>query len=328
MNALELALLNDYQRGFPVCPRPFETIARRLGEGEDRIIEVLSRLRSEGKVSRVGAVFRPRTVGASTLAAMAVPESRLAQVAALVSARPEVNHNYARLHEWNLWFVVTAPDPGRLGRVLDDIGTQCGCPLIRLPLVEDYHIDLGFDLSDGRALRLPARPPVRPVERTPANAALVAALEPGLALVARPYAELGARARAGETEVLATLGHWVRSGVISRLGVIVRHHELGFTANAMTVWDVPDEAAGDLGRRLAAADCVTLCYRRARDLPHWRYNLYCMIHGRSRERVLAQIETLRESCGLREYPSAALFSSRRFKQRGARYALQPEFAHG
>ena len=330
MDAFELTLLNDFQRDFPLCPQPYRSIAQRVGRSEARIIAALSRLQRAGKVSRVGAVFRPGVIGASTLAAMMVPEDRLAEVAAMVNAHPQVNHNYARSDEWNLWFVATAPDAQTLAAALHRIETQCRCPLIRLPLIEDYHVDLGFALGETQTARPAARsvPPVGPVTLTERQMALVAALEAGLAFARNPYAELGARAGMIEAEVLATLRDWIAAGVISRLGVIVRHHELGYTANAMTVWDVPDEIAGTIGRRLAAADCVTLCYRRARDLPHWRYNLYCMIHGRNHERVLAQVEWLHQTCGLAGYPFAVLFSSQRFKQHGARYSPQPESAHG
>ncbi len=330
MDAFELTLLNDFQRDFPLCARPYRWIAQRLGSSETRIITVLSRLQRAGKVSRVGAVFRPRVIGASTLAAMMVPEDRLAEVAAMVNTHPQVNHNYARNHEWNLWFVATAPDAQTLAAVLQRIEAECRCPLIRLPLIEDYHVDLGFVLGGTQTPRPAARSasPVAPVTLTERQKALVAALEAGLAFTRNPYAELGARAGMIEAEVLATLRDWLAAGVISRLGVIVRHHELGYTANAMTVWDVPDDIAGIMGRRLAAAECVTLCYRRTRDLPRWRYNLYCMIHGRNHERVLAQVESLRRTCGLAGYPFAVLFSSQRFKQRGARYAPQLEPAHG
>ena len=330
MDGLELRLLNEFQRDLPLCPAPYAAMGATLGVSEATVIDTLARLAQAGKVSRVGAVFRPGVIGASTLAAMMVPEDRLAEVAAMVNAHPQVNHNYARSHEWNLWFVATAPDAQTLAAVLHRIETECRCPLIRLPLIEDYHVDLGFALGGTQTPRPAVRSasPVGPVTLTEPQMALVAALEAGLAFARNPYAELGARADMLETEVLATLRDWISGGVISRMGVIVRHLELGYTAIAMTVWDVPDDIAGTIGRRLAAVDCVTLCYRRARDLPHWRYNLYCMIHGRNHERVLAQVEWLRETCGLVGYPFAVLFSSQRFKQRGARYAPQPEPAHG
>ena len=119
----------------------------------------------------------------------------------------------------------------------------------------------------------------------------------------------------GEHE--AHLQRWLDAGTLSRFGVVVRHHEFGFDANAMTVFDVPDDLVDARGAALACADGVTLAYRRVR-APEWRYNLYCMVHGRDRDAVLAVIARLTESCGLADYPRRVLFSRRRFKQTGPR----------
>jgi DNA-binding Lrp family transcriptional regulator len=122
-----------------------------------------------------------------------------------------------------------------------------------------------------------------------------------------------------EKEALAIIARWCEQGVIRRFGIIVRHHELGFRANAMVVWDVPDDVVSMVGRNIAASGRVTLCYRRPRQLPHWPYNLFCMIHGKDREEVEAHISSLSTICALDTYPHATLFSQRRFKQCGARY---------
>jgi DNA-binding Lrp family transcriptional regulator len=148
---------------------------------------------------------------------------------------------------------------------------------------------------------------------------LLAAIQEGLPLVSRPYAEIGRRVGMSETEVIGKLGRWIEAGVIKRLGVVVRHRPLGYRANAMVVFDVPDERVGDIGRKLAAFACVTLCYRRPRRGEAWPYNLFCMIHGRDRAKVEAQVEALVAACGLDAMPRAVLFSRRCFKQRGAVY---------
>ncbi len=140
-------VLNDYQRDFPLESRPFARIADELGVREEDVLALLADLQAGGVVSRIGAVVRPNTVGASTLAAMAVPAERLEAVAALVSARPEVNHNYEREHTLNLWFVVAAADQAAVRATLDSIAAETGLPVIDLPLQTAYHIDLGFDLS-------------------------------------------------------------------------------------------------------------------------------------------------------------------------------------
>lgn len=147
LTELERRLLDCYQRDFPLTSTPYADIARRLGADEAAVLAALERLQAMGTISRIGAVLKPRAVGASTLAAMAVPAERLDEVAALVSGYREVNHNYEREHELNLWFVATAFSERHLAAVLDDIETRTGLTVQRLPMIEDYHIDLGFKLK-------------------------------------------------------------------------------------------------------------------------------------------------------------------------------------
>lgn len=327
---LEFHLLNDWQRDFPLIPRPFARLGATLGIAEDEVLERLRRLRAQGAVSRVGAVFRPRTLSWSTLAAVAVDESRLEAVAAAINAYPEVNHNYEREHHYNLWFVLAAPSQGRVERILAEIGELAGCAPLDLPMLEDFHIDLGFDLTDDRRARghLDGAGAPATIERLraslePADRALAAALDDGLDLVPRPYAALGERLGCAEQAVLARLDRLLALGVMRRFGVVVRHRELGYTANAMVVWDIADARVGDVGQRLAREPAVTLCYRRPRREPVWRYNLFSMVHGRDRAAVLAEVARL--EAGLRaefDLPDPAcqpLFSRRRFKQCGTRH---------
>lgn len=319
--ALEFRLLNEFQRDFPLCPAPFAELASRLGVAEKAVLGGLEKLRREGKVSRVGAVFAPKRIGASTLAAMAVPPERLAAVADAVNRFPEVNHNYEREHRYNLWFVVTAASEGRLQAVLAAIEQSAGLPLLALPLLEEFHIDLGFRLDAGREKRVvEARPVVPAPPMDEAGRRLVAVLQEGLPLFIRPFQVIAERVGSSEGEVLARIGRWLEEGAIKRFGIVVRHHELGYTSNAMVVHDIPDDRVGDVGRALALEPAVTLCYRRPRVLPEWPYNLFCMIHGRERADVEAAIAGLRAHHGLGGDAHEVLFSRTRFKQNGARYA--------
>ncbi|MCU7905395.1 MAG: Lrp/AsnC family transcriptional regulator [Candidatus Thiodiazotropha sp. (ex Epidulcina cf. delphinae)] len=147
MNDLERRLLNDFQHGFPLTSRPFRTIAEQLGSSEEAVMDTLQRLQNHGLISRVGPVFRPNRVGVSTLAAMAVPTERLESVAEWVSGFAEVNHNYQREHELNLWFVATAVDRELLNHLLREIESHTGLEIIDLPMIEDFHINLAFPLQ-------------------------------------------------------------------------------------------------------------------------------------------------------------------------------------
>jgi DNA-binding Lrp family transcriptional regulator len=149
---------------------------------------------------------------------------------------------------------------------------------------------------------------------------LLAAIQDGLPVVERPFQAVGEAIGLSENEVIAWLERMIDDGVIKRFGVIVRHRELGYRANAMVVWDVPDARVAEAGRTLAGMPFVTLCYRRPRRPPAWPYNLFCMIHGRERGAVETLVEQASAAAGLEDLPRAVLFSRRRFKQRGARYA--------
>ncbi|WP_294105420.1 AsnC family transcriptional regulator [Thiolapillus sp.] len=148
---------------------------------------------------------------------------------------------------------------------------------------------------------------------------LVALIQGCLPLSSRPYAELGKQLDMPEETVIQRIRAMQEDGVIKRMGIVVRHHELGYTANAMVVWDVPDDQTRRVGEALGRHACVTLCYQRPRRLPEWPYNLFCMIHGKDRERVLNYLDSLVESEALQDIPHEVLFSGERFKQRGARY---------
>ncbi len=148
---------------------------------------------------------------------------------------------------------------------------------------------------------------------------ILQALQQGLPLASRPYEEIGRQVGASEAEVIARLEQLLEQGVIRRLGIVTKHRQLGYTSNAMVVWDIPDDLEPEMGKRFSEFDFVTLCYRRKRYRPKWPYNLFCMIHGQDRETVLQQVAHLRKTCGLEQVAYDVLFSGQCFKQRGAHY---------
>ena len=158
---------------------------------------------------------------------------------------------------------------------------------------------------------------------TDSDRELIAAIQGGLPVVAKPYAAIAAQLDLSEDEVIARLQVLQSAGLIKRMGVVVKHRALGYCANAMVVWDVEDAEVERIGGLLAGESCVTLCYQRPRRLPMWRYNLFCMIHGRERSSVLRRIEQIIVFHGLEDIARSVLFSGRDFKQRGARY-IEPD----
>tara|TARA_B100000315_G_scaffold258987_1_gene313112 strand:- start:1633 stop:2139 length:507 start_codon:yes stop_codon:yes gene_type:complete len=158
------------------------------------------------------------------------------------------------------------------------------------------------------------------MELSPQDKALIAAIEDGLPLVSHPYEAVGNMIGLSEIEVIDRLENLIAIGVVSRFGVVVNHRQVGYRANAMVVWDIPDDCVADAGRCLAELSYVSLSYQRPRRLPDWPYNLFCMIHGREQGAVESLIEDAAKIAKLADVPRAVLFSGRQFKQRGAKYS--------
>lgn len=147
LTSLHKCLLNDFQRDFPLSSRPYQDIANTLGVSEDEVLSALTELNDNNFISRIGPIIPPNHLGVSTLVAMAVPEPQLKAIADIISAYPEVNHNYEREHTFNLWFVVIASDAGHLRAVLEAIEQKTGYKTMSMPLLDDFFIDLGFKLD-------------------------------------------------------------------------------------------------------------------------------------------------------------------------------------
>jgi DNA-binding Lrp family transcriptional regulator len=150
--------------------------------------------------------------------------------------------------------------------------------------------------------------------------ALVKATQAGLPLVPRPYQALSRNLGISEAQVISLLETMLADGRIRRIGAVPNHYALGYTANAMSVWDVDDEAVDELGRAVGALPFVTHCYRRPRRLPGWRYNLFAMVHGRSRADAEAKIELIAAALGRFARAADVLYSTRILKKTGARIA--------
>lgn len=309
-------LLDEFQRDLPLVPRPFAAMGEALGLSEDEVIARLIRLRDTGRITRVGATCRPNTAGASTLAALAIPDHRIEEVAAIVGAEPGVNHSYLREDDWNLWFVATAPSESDLAASLSRIESATGLAVLSLPLVRAFNIDLGFRLRGDRAAmgldRSADMGALRADDRP-----LMQALSAGLPLVPRPFAALAETLGRTETQVLDRIDALARARILTRVGVIVRHRALGWTANAMVVWAVPEDRIEAAGTALAQVPGVTLCYRRRTVPGVWDWPLFCMIHARSRPEALAVLDRARALPELAGVDHKVLFSTRCFKQRGA-----------
>lgn len=327
VSSREVALLDRWQHGFPLAPRPFALAGRAIECDEAETIRIFRRLHDIGVLSRIGAIVRPNTAGASTLAAMQVPADALQEVADIVSREPLVNHNYERTHAFNLWFVVAGPDTASVAATLARVAAATSLDVLDLRLERAYHLDLGFPLIDGPSQR-PAQSGADDARSPePFDGDLLAAIEDGLPMVARPYQAVARGLGIDEACVLERLRQMAASGIVRRFGCVVRHRALGYTANAMAVWDVADHEVDRVAAGFARHPRVTLCYRRTRRLPAWPYNLFCMVHAKSKADALAVLGDLNQTAGIDVERRDVLFSTTCFKQRGPTFTRRRQEVH-
>jgi DNA-binding Lrp family transcriptional regulator len=334
ISQLQQDIINNSQKGFPLTSQPYKTIAEQLAQvnietSEYEVFQAIKELNDQEVLSRVGPVFDHKKAGASTLAALAVPPKDLDKVAGIVNQFEQVNHNYGREHTYNLWFVATAKDMLALNSTLENIELLTGLPVLVLPMEASYHIDLAFSINvtgkesptsnqtnsefvnqDGNTT-----PCLTDIEK----ATLRGAIEKGLPVHLSPYQVIAKQLGLIEQQVQIQISLWQNEGLIRRFGLVIKHRKLGYNANAMVVWNIPDNNMDTIALELAKCDPVSLCYRRPRRLPDWPYNLFCMIHGTDRALVLQQIKQITEQLGLESIEKDILFSFKAYKQHGARY---------
>ena len=316
LDDLDWKLMNDWQRALPLVSRPFRVIAESMQIEESDVIARLRALLDAGVVSRVGATCRPNTLAASTLAAVAAPQGKVDEVAGIINSIEGVNHSYERENDWNIWFVATGPTRAFVDAALVEISQRTGLRVLDLRLVRPFNVDLGFAL-DGTGKMPPARPIDESVQLVDSDRAIMQGLSQGMKPVERPFKLLADALNRDEDDVLNRIRRLAEAGVLSRIGLIVRHRPLGWRSNAMCVFNVPRENVAEKGLMLTKVPSVTLCYERRPDPEHWPYTLYCMIHGRSRAEALDVLSLARVRAELTGYDYQVLFSTRCFKQTGA-----------
>ncbi|NNE80575.1 MAG: Lrp/AsnC family transcriptional regulator [Silicimonas sp.] len=316
LDDLDWRLMNDWQRALPLVPRPFKVIAEDMNIAESEVIERLQGLLDGGAISRIGATTRPNTLAASTLAAVAAPPEKIDEVAQIINAQDGVNHSYERENEWNIWFVATGPTRAFVDASLAEISSKTGLRVLDLRLVQPFNVDLGFAL-DGTGEMPPPRPVDESVPLKSTDREIMQALSDGMKAETRPFRTLAEQLGRDEAEVIERIRSLAQAGVLSRIGLIVRHRALGWRSNAMVVFEVPEDEIAEKGHALTKVPGVTLCYRRRAEPDAWPYTLYCMIHGRSRSEALDVLSLARVRAHLCGYDYKVLFSTRCFKQTGA-----------
>ncbi len=326
LSELERCFINQYQGGFPLVGHPFKTVAEQLNTSEDTLVDTITGLLDKGLLSRFGPLYDAVQLGGGlTLAALSVPEDRYEIISRLVNTYPEVAHNYRREHELNMWFVLATETPENIETTIASIEQSTGLKVYNFPKQEEFYIGLWLDIAkDGSVSTIPV--PSTQASSNPdymideLDRKIISVTQTGFPVNSIPYQTIANSIGTSPDEVITRLENMLASGIIRRIGAVPNHYRLGLKANGMTVWDVPDEQAQTLGKVIGQLDYVSHCYIRPRHLPVWRYNLFAMVHGHTRDEAnekVKQIETLLgDNCNAHE----TLFSSAILKKTGMQLA--------
>ena len=295
-------LIDRAQRSIPTTERPFADLAAELGLTEAVVIERLGHLLATGVLTRLGPLYQiERAGGQFILAALQAPEDRYAEVTAQVNALPEVAHNYRREHALNMWFVIAAETPAVAWAACDQIEAVTGLPVHAFPKEREYFVGLYLPLLGPSTAAAPAPPPpaaAGALALTEADRELIAATQSGLPLVPRPYDAVAAMLGSSGQAVRTRLAELLAAGVVRRIAAVPNHYRLG--------------------ELIGSQPGVSHCYRRPRKPGVWRYNLFAMLHGHTREQVLAQAGQVAALLGPACRAHDVLFSGAILKKTGLR----------
>ncbi|MBT3199142.1 MAG: radical SAM protein [Phycisphaerales bacterium] len=324
------ALMSVIQANFPVDRRPFERLGSYLNDEPEDLERRVKRMRDDGLIRRLGAVFDSRKLGyVSTLVAARIEPDRLDEVAGEISKLPGVTHNYRRENAYNLWFTLTCQSQDKLDATLEDLRVRIGTREIHsLPALKVFKIRVNFQFgparddakaaaSHDRASHMPHEPSSAPFSDEQKQ--LVRLLQESLSDSHKPFDEIADQLGWSVGRVLQQIEDWLAEGIIKRLGAVVRHQRLGFRANGMAVLDVPADREDQIGAALAKRPEISHCYCRPR-LGDFPYGLFAMVHGRDQQTVRQLVADWMKELEIENF--GVLFSTTEYKKVSMKYFLE------
>ncbi len=324
-DAVDKTLLTEAQKRFPVDHRPFQTLGETLGISEQECLERVGRLKANQVIRQLSAIFDTRSLGyQSTLAAMKVDPQRVDEAADVVNQHPGVSHNYKRNDPFNIWFTVAVPPTDSLEQVVNILHTLAKADdTIILPTLRLYKIGVKLDLTGQQEAqespeeiydekrRMAAKPPL-----TEQDIRFIRIMQEDLPMIEMPYAVWAEQAEATEEELSAWAKKMEHLGYMRRFAAILHHRNAGFLANAMVVWQVPQEQVDAVGEQMALFREVSHCYRRP-VYPSWPYPLFTMIHAQTYSACMDVVKRIEERVG--QFPHKNLFSTKEYKKVRVKY---------
>jgi len=323
-------LLNEIQWTFPLVTRPFDAIAKKFDTTPEIIKEKLKNLKEIGVLRQLSAIFDTRKLGyTSSLVAMEIEHDELDHVASQINRHPGVSHNYERDHQFNLWFTLAVPPGADLNDELEKFNVLKGIKKVRmLPTLQLFKIGVKLDLVDDKKHDIAPseeKKEIKNIEFKPTeeDKDFIRELQKDMEIIDEPFVKAAKNLGITEDEVFAKMKHYEDVGVMRRFAAILRHRQVGFTANGMIVWKVPEDRITSVGETLGSFPQVSHCYERP-TYDDWPYNVFSMIHCKTHDEAYDVAKTIQDQINVDEYK--ILFSSREFKKTRVEYFVENSFS--
>ena len=323
-------LLNEIQWTFPLVTRPFDAIAKKFDTTPEIIKEKLNHLKEIGVLRQLSAIFDTRKLGyTSSLVAMEIENDKLDYVASQINRHPGVSHNYERDHQFNLWFTLAVPPGADLKTELEKFNVLKGIKKVRmLPTLQLFKIGVKLDMVDDKKHDVAPTEEKKEInniafEPTEQDKDFIRELQKDMEIIDEPFVKSANNLGITEDELFAKMKHYESIGVLRRFAAILRHRQVGFTANGMIVWKVPEDRITSVGETLGSFPQVSHCYERP-TYDDWPYNVFSMIHCKTHDEAYDVAKTIQDQIDVNEYK--ILFSSREFKKTRVEYFVENSFS--
>ncbi len=329
MDELDKELLNEIQSTFPLVTRPFDAIAKKFDTTPKIIKEHLNNLKKVGILRQLSAIFDTRKLGyTSSLVAMEIEHDKLEYVASQINRHPGVSHNYEREHQFNLWFTLAVPPGADLKTEIDKFNVLKGIKKVRmLPTLQLFKIGVKLDMVDEKKHEIAPTEEKKVIknvkfEPTEQDKDFIRELQKDMEIIDEPFVKAAKNLGITENELFEKMKHYEDIGVMRRFAAILRHRQIGFTANGMIVWKVPEDRISEVGEKLGAFPQVSHCYERP-TYADWPYNVFSMIHCKTHDEAHEVAKTIQDQIKVPDYD--ILFSSREFKKVRVEYFVEKSF---
>jgi len=323
-------LLNEIQWTFPLVTRPFDAIAKKFDTTPEIIKEKLNNLKEIGVLRQLSAIFDTRKLGyTSSLVAMEIEHDQLEHVASQINRHPGVSHNYERDHQFNLWFTLAVPPGADLNSELEKFNILKGIKKVRmLPTLQLFKIGVKLDMIDDKKHKVAPTEEKKEIknikfEPTEDDKDFIRELQKDMEIIDEPFVKAANNLGMTEDELFSKMKHYESMGVLRRFAAILRHRQVGFTANGMIVWKVPEDRITSVGETLGSFPQVSHCYERP-TYDDWPYNVFSMIHCKTHDEAYDVAKTIQSQIDVNEYK--ILFSSREFKKTRVEYFVENSFS--